>query len=160
MFNHAPSDYICPLCLAIKGIEGDKTMMKQADIIYKDDLVMGAINSKFVGNNPGHVIVVPVKHYENFYDLPETEVNRIMKIARQIAIAMKEIRKCDGVMLQQNNEPASGQHAFHYHLHIFPRFENDDFINAQKNVHVATYEERKIHSDAFKIYFQNSPIKL
>ena len=73
MYNHAPQEYKCPICLAIEGIESEDTMMKQDDIFYRDDLVMAVINSKFVGNNPGHAIVVPLKHYENLYELPEME---------------------------------------------------------------------------------------
>ncbi|OFX75701.1 MAG: hypothetical protein A2071_09035, partial [Bacteroidetes bacterium GWC1_47_7] len=137
MYNHAPQEYKCPICLAIEGIESEDTMMKQDDIFYRDDLVMAVINSKFVGNNPGHAIVVPLKHYENLYELPEKEANQIMKVAKEVAIAMKEVRKSDGVMIQQNNEPASGQHAFHYHMHIFPRFEEDHFGENRSNVRVA-----------------------
>lgn len=33
---------------------------------------------------------------------------------------------CDGVTFLQNNEPASNQHAFHYHLHVLPRYTNDN----------------------------------
>jgi len=153
MYNHASPDYKCPICLAVEGIESEETMVKQDDIFYRDDLVMAVINSKFVGNNPGHAIVVPLKHYENLYELPEKEATQIMKIAKEVAIAMKEVRKSDGVMIRQNNEPASGQHAFHYHMHIFPRFEDDHFWENQSNVRVADPEERKPFSLAMREYF-------
>lgn len=159
MFNHAPKDYKCPICLAVSGIENEHTMMKQADIFYRDDLVMAAINSKFVGNNPGHAIIVPLKHYENLYDLPEKEANQIMKMAKEVAIAIKELRKSDGVMIQQNNEPASGQHAFHYHIHIFPRFNHDQFWENQSNVKVADPKERKQFSTPMKEYFYKQKIR-
>lgn len=152
-YNHAPKNYICPICLAVEGVENEDTMMKQDDIFYRDDLVMAVINSKFVGNNPGHAIVVPLKHYENLYELPEKEANQIMKVAKTVAIAMKQVRQSDGVMIQQNNEPASGQHAFHYHMHVFPRFDNDCFWENQVNVKVADPEERKPFSSAMKAYF-------
>ena len=153
MYNHTLQEYKCPICLAVKGIESEDTMIKQDDIFYRDELVMAVINSKFVGNNPGHAIVVPIKHYENFYDLPEKEANQIMKVAKEVAIAMKEVRKSDGVMIQQNNEPASGQHAFHYHMHVFPRFDDDHFWKNQSNVKVADPKERKQFSLAMKEYF-------
>lgn len=96
MYNHTPQGYKCPICLAINGIKGEDTMMKQDDIFYRDDLVMAVINSKFVGNNPGHAIVVPLKYYENFYELPEKETNQIIKVAKEVAIAMKKVRNSDG----------------------------------------------------------------
>lgn len=159
MFNHAPKDYNCPICIAVSGTENDHTMMLQNDIVYKDDLAMVAVNSKFIPSNPGHIIVVPTKHYENIYDLPQTDAARIMEVAKQIAVALKEVRKCDGVMLQQNNEPASGQHAFHFHLHLFPRFSNDNFTENSLNAFVSSKEERNVYSEALKVYLTKNPIR-
>lgn len=153
MYNHAPENYKCPICLAVAGIENEDTMIKQDDIFYRDDLVMALINSKFVGDNPGHAIVVPVRHYENIYDLPEKEAFQIMKTAKAIAIAMKKTRKCDGIMIQQNNEPASGQHAFHYHMHIFPRFNNDGLLNKMDDTRVSESEERRSFAAALRKHF-------
>ena len=155
MYNHAPKNYKCPICLAISGIESEETMMRQDDIFYRDDLVMAVINSKFVGKNPGHAIVVPINHYENIYDLPEKDAGQIAKVIKEVAIAMKVVRKCDGIMIQQNNEPASGQHAFHHHTHIFPRFDNDNYRENQGNVWVATPEERKPYALKMRDYFKS-----
>lgn len=154
MFNHAPNDYKCPICLCVAGIENEDTFIKQDDIVYKDDLVTAFIGSFFVGNNPGHVIVVPNEHYENIYDLPQKESHRILDIAKLVAIGLKETRKCTGVTTLQNNEPDGDQHAFHYHLHVFPRFENDDL---RANMHNSTKSEpveRKPYADALKKYFK------
>jgi|GEM_PF-2341840 hypothetical protein len=45
MFNYAPEDYRCPICIAIDGIENEDTWIKQDDIFYKDDLVTGFIST-------------------------------------------------------------------------------------------------------------------
>ena len=160
MFNHAPKDYKCPLCLTATGIESKDTMANQEDIFYKDDLVFAMVNSKFVGNNPGHIIIVPLEHYENIYDIPNEVSHRISDVAQQIALAIKETRKCGGIPTLQNNEPAGGQHAFHYHFHIFPRFSNDGLHENMSKSWVATKEERKPFSNGLKKYFKNNPIKL
>ena len=127
MYNHAPQDYKCPICIALDGNENDDTRIKQEDIFYKDDKVAALINSKFLVSNPGHVIVVPLDHYENLYELPEDISHRIIEMSKKVSLAMKKARKCDGITVRQNNEPASEQHAFHYHMHLVPRFENDGF---------------------------------
>lgn len=158
MFNHTPEGYNCPICLAVKGIESEDTMMKQDDIFYRDNLVMAVVNSKFIGKNPGHAIVVPLKHFENLYDLPEQEAVQIMKVAQEVAKALKQVRKCDGVMIEQNNEPASGQHAFHYHMHVVPRFSDDAFNENRSKVWVASSEERKEFSVPLKKYFKNKSL--
>lgn len=127
MHNHAPSDYKCPICLGIKGIENDDTLLKQADLVYKDDLVSVFINSFWIDTARGHVIVVPNDHFENIYEMPENVGHRIFDVAKKMALRMKETYKCDGITLRQNNEPAGNQHAFHYHLHIFPRYDGDSY---------------------------------
>lgn len=131
MYNNAPADYKCPICLGVEGIENEHTLLKQGDLVYRDDLATVFINSFVVGENKGHVIVVPNKHFENIYGLPTEYAHRISDIAKKVSIAMKTAYKCDGLTTRQNNEPAGDQHAFHYHLHIFPRYENDGFNEAQ-----------------------------
>lgn len=152
MYNHSPENYNCPICLGVNGIENDATMLKQADIVFKDDLVCVFVNSKFVGNNPGHFIVVPNEHFENLYDTPEEVLSRIIAVSKKIALAMKKARNCDGVMIEQNNEPASGQHAFHYHMHIVPRFNDDKFQEFRNNVRVSDPEERIVYVEELKKY--------
>ena len=160
MYNFAPEGYKCPLCLTANGIENEDTMAVKADVVYQDDLVFAMVNSKFVGNNPGHVIIVPNDHYENIFDLPNHIGHRIFELAKQVAIAMKAVRKCDGVMTFQNNGPASGQHAFHFHFHVLPRFADDKYNENRSNARVATPEERLPYANDLKQYFIENPIKL
>lgn len=127
MFNHAPSDYVCHICLGVQGVENEHTLLRRNDLIYQDDIASAFINSFWVGKNEGHVIIVPNQHFENIYDLPDEVGSRIFSIAKQVALALKQTYQCDGVTVRQNNEPASEQHAFHYHLHVFPRYESDEF---------------------------------
>lgn len=127
MHNHVTTSYRCPICLAIEGVENKDTWIKQADIFYRDDLVVGFISSKFIKGNEGHALIVPVKHFENLYDLPDEYARRIIEVSKRVAVRLKGARGCDGVTVVQNNEPAGDQHAFHYHMHVIPRFDGDNF---------------------------------
>ncbi|OGD08826.1 hypothetical protein A2397_05270 [Candidatus Amesbacteria bacterium RIFOXYB1_FULL_44_23] len=143
MHNHAPNNYKCPICLGVKGIENDDTLLKQADLVYKDELVSVYINSFWIDTAKGHVIVVPNDHFENLYELPPEVGNRVFDVSQKIALAMKKAYKCDGTTLRQNNEPAGNQHAFHYHLHIFPRYDGDLYNeNMTKKSILSKPEER------------------
>jgi len=142
MYNHAPRDYTCPICLGIKGVENEHTMLKQADLVYKNDFVSVFINSFFIDGNEGHLIVVPNKHFENLYDLDSKYSHEILDISQKMAIALKKAYKCDGITIRQNNEPASSQHAFHYHMHIFPRYDGDSFDINIIHSRISTVEER------------------
>jgi histidine triad (HIT) family protein len=125
--SNAPENYTCPICLGVKKLESDKTLMKPTDIVYGDDIVTVFVNSFFMGKNAGHIIVVPNIHYENIYDLPSEVGRHIFDTAQRMAKAIKGAYATDGITIKQNNEPAGDQHAFHYHLHVFPRYDNDGF---------------------------------
>jgi len=125
-------------------------MIRKSDIVFQDDLVTVFIGSFFVGNNPGHPIIVPNEHFENLYDLSDEYAHRIIDVSKKIAIALKSARKCDGVMVLQNNEPASNQHAFHYHMHLFPRFDNDKLHENMAVSTKPTVEERLPYAQALK----------
>lgn len=132
-YSHAPQDYKCPICLGVNGIENEDTLLKQADLVFKDRVVSVFVNSFWIPTCEGHVIVVPNDHYENIYELPEDINHRIAEVVQMMAVAIKRTYKCDGITTRQNNEPAGNQHAFHYHHHVFPRYDDDSFnINLTK----------------------------
>lgn len=73
----------------------------------------------------GHVLILPKEHYADFYDLPDRLAGKVMQLAKQLAIHMKEKLDFDGLNLIQNNGVTAGQTVFHYHLHLIPRYEDD-----------------------------------
>lgn len=150
MYNHAPSGYVCPICVGIKGSESDETLIRPTDIIYQDDIVTVFIGSYFIGHNSGHAIVVPNQHYENLYDIPEGVGAHIFKTAQKMALTLKKAYQCDGITTQQNNEPDGGQHAFHYHLHVFPRYVNDEIFAHMNTKRLTTAEERRPFAEKLK----------
>ncbi len=150
MYNHAPENYVCPLCIAVSGVENADTLVKQSDIVYQDDNVTVLVNSFFIKNNPGHVIVIPNKHFENLYEIPTEYLHQIIDVAQKSALALKQAYQCEGVALLQNNEPAGGQHAFHFHLHVFPRYENDELHLNMGNKQLADPTVRAEYAEKLK----------
>jgi len=73
----------------------------------------------------GHALVVPRRHIENLYELPDELAAPILSTAAKVARAAKRAFDADGITLRQNNEAASDQHLFHFHLHVIPRFAGD-----------------------------------
>jgi histidine triad (HIT) family protein len=149
--SNAPDNYECPICPGLGGSDSPKTLVKPTDFVYRDDLVSAFINSFFMGENAGHVIVVPNKHYENIYELPAEEGHRIFDIAQRVALAMKEAYSCDGITTRNNNEPAGDQHAFHFHFHVFPRYDNDGYNSvAPADKRLAEPKERAGYAEKIK----------
>lgn len=153
---HAPSNYICPICLGVQGVENEHTLLRAADRVYHDKHVSIFINSFWIGQNKAHLIVVPNQHYETVLDIP-AEIGSAIFSASQIAVhALKAVYGCAGTTLRQNNQPAGDQHAFHYHLHVFPRYENDTFnqdIANHDQKHLSSLAERAPYAAKLKQYF-------
>ena len=106
----------CIFCKIIKGELPSKT-------IYEDELIKIIMNI-----NPatdGHLLVLPKEHYVNLFDLDKKILNHSIKIIKEkIYKTLKEKLNCVGMTLAQNNE--LGQEIKHYHIHIIPRYQNDN----------------------------------
>lgn len=74
----------------------------------------------------GHTLLLTKQHFANLYDMPDDLIQKAILLVKKVAAAMKKELKCDGVNIVQNNEPAAGQTVFHFHIHVIPRYENDD----------------------------------
>lgn len=122
MYNHAPDNYVCPFCCIIQKLDKDRI----PDIIYQDEKITSFIVLEHYPNNLGHAVIVPNEHFENIYTLPLHIATKIHECARELALTMKMAYPCEGISIQQNNEPASDQVVWHYHLHVVPRYPNDD----------------------------------
>ena len=153
MYNHEPDNYICPFCLLVKGIENENVFTKQADIIFRDSQITSFIASHWHPNNPGHVIIIPNIHIENIYDLPLDISMKIHAFEKEVAIALKEVYMCDGISTRQNNEPNGNQDVWHYHLHVFPRYKDDNLYGTKKQL--TQPEQREIYREKLREYFKN-----
>lgn len=74
----------------------------------------------------GHAIIIPKTHAANLFELPEEYAAKIMGVAQKCGKALMDTFECDGLNVLQNNGEAAGQTVFHLHVHLIPRFKNDD----------------------------------
>ena len=75
----------------------------------------------------GHMLVVPVIHVAQIYDLEGVLAGALMTTVARVARALKKACAAEGVSVRQNNETHGGQDVFHVHFHVIPRFEADGF---------------------------------
>lgn len=151
MYNHAPKDYDCPLCRIVSRQENPVTSYR--DVVLRDKLSTAFVAGKWTMTNPGHVIIVPNKHYENLYDIDEEYLHAVSSMSKKVAIALKEVYKCDGVSTKQHNEPDGNQDVWHLHLHVFPRYKDDKFYENHHNTKWNTEKERKLYVEKLRQYF-------
>lgn len=152
MYNHAPADYVCPLCQIVRGEATDKGSQEE-DVIYRDDAATAFVAGKWWRSNPGHVIIVPNQHFENLYDLPAEIGHAIFDVSRRAAMALKKAYGCAGVSTRQHNEPAGNQDVWHYHLHVFPRYEGDNLYLNHHDVYWPSQDEKKPYAEKLKNAF-------
>jgi histidine triad (HIT) family protein len=91
-----------------------------ASYVYEDEKVTAFLSTRPV--SVGHTLVVPRKHYENIFEMPEEEVAHLFKIVKKMAYAVKKAVSAEGIRIVQNNGEAAGQVIFHLHVHIIPMY--------------------------------------
>lgn len=153
MYNHEPENYDCPFCLAIQGVENEKVLTKQQDIFYKDEYVTALVSAQWWPKNKGHVIIIPNTHFENLYDIPNDALHHVYDLAKRVAIGLKETYRCDGVSTRQHNEHFGGQDVWHFHMHVFPRYTNDNFYPTINERIDTTPEERLFYCQKLRDFF-------
>lgn len=93
-------------------------------IVYEDDLVIAILDLSQA--TYGHTLVMPKKHYANIYEIDDDTLAHLIKVVKELAIKLKNKLHADGINILNNNAEAAGQTIMHYHIHILPRYKNDD----------------------------------
>jgi histidine triad (HIT) family protein len=116
-----------------------------ASIVYEDERVIAFMSIQPI--NVGHTLVVPKKHYENIYDLPEEDIAYLYKIVKKLSHAVQKAVNAEGIRTVQNNGEAAGQVIFHLHVHIIPMNKDRQWVHHPQNRDVEALKDdaRKIH---------------
>jgi histidine triad (HIT) family protein len=112
---------------------------REATFVWQDDrcVAFGSIGPL----QPGHLLLVPRRHYVNLYELPDEVASHLLPVASRLARALKTTLHADGLNLWQSNEKAAGQSVFHFHLHLIPRFAGREIFKTVVEVPRATPQE-------------------
>jgi histidine triad (HIT) family protein len=154
MFNHEPANYECPFCTFLNG-GGDK-YTQQEDVVFKNDYTTIVIAPRWWTKNSGSVLVVPNRHSENIYDIPDEYISEVYKTVKKISIAIKAAYKCDGTSTRQHNEPAGGQDVWHFHGQVLPRYAGDNLYKNTDQNRFVDAETRAPFADKLREYFTQS----
>lgn len=110
-------------CIFCKLANGDIP----TNAIYEDDDFKVILDASPASK--GHALILPKVHYANIYEIDEEVLAKASRLAKKIITHEKEILKCDGYNVVQNNGEVAGQTVFHYHMHLIPRYASDDNTN-------------------------------
>lgn len=74
----------------------------------------------------GHTLVVPKKHVQDVFSLDKVEAEEIMKATVKVSNILKEKLNVENINLLNNSGLLAGQTVMHFHLHVLPRYGNDE----------------------------------
>jgi len=106
----------CAFCEIIKST-------REAAQVYIDDDHVAFMDRFPI--NPGHLLVVPKKHYSTLMKMSPEEVAELFKVVLKLSKAVLGATHANGLNIGQNNGRAARQLVPHVHVHIIPRYQDD-----------------------------------
>lgn len=74
----------------------------------------------------GHSLILPKNHYKNIYEISDETAAKVLPLAKKMAALLTEKLGADGFNIIQNNNEVAGQTVFHFHMHLVPRYHDDN----------------------------------
>ncbi len=100
--------------------------------IYEDDKCLAFLDIS--QTTIGHTLVVPKQHFDDIFSIDSDYAKHIFDVVRKLSINIKEKLGVKAVNILNNSGELAGQTVKHFHIHIIPRYENDNFdIKFSKN---------------------------
>ncbi len=106
-------------CVFCHIVSGDIQSKK----VYEDEECVAILDINPA--NPGHMLLLPKKHYSILPQVPEYTVAHLFKVAKGLSRAALKALNCQGTNFFVANGVAAGQKAPHFMIHIIPREEKD-----------------------------------
>ena len=93
--------------------------------VYESDEVYGFLDIEPV--TKGHSLLIPKEYSKNIFDVPPGTYKRLMNAAQKLAAHYKDILPCSGINIVQSNGVEAEQDVPYIHVHVIPRYKDDNF---------------------------------
>ena len=110
------------MCIFCEIIAGNIPSSK----VYEDDDVLAILDIS--QTTKGHTLVMPKKHYDNFLEMPEKEFENLMGITQKLSKQLTDKLCAKGCNILINTNEVAGQTVMHAHVHIIPRYDENDTL--------------------------------
>ena len=108
-------------CLFCEIMKGNIPSRK----VYEDDKVYAFLDIS--QTTPGHTLVIPKVHVRNIFEMGSDVAADLFSRVPMIAKAIKDSNEnIKGANIVTNNEEIAYQTVFHSHIHIIPRYSDED----------------------------------
>ena len=92
-----------------------------AEVVFEDEISLAFLDHRPLF--PGHSLLVPRKHLETIWDLPDELLAGLMANARLLSEAIRDAMSAQGAFVAANN--VVSQSVPHFHVHLVPRNRKD-----------------------------------
>lgn len=110
-------------CIFCKIVAGEIPAAK----VYEDQDVLAFLDITQV--TKGHTLVIPKKHYRNLLDMDQQSSAQLFSVVPQLANHLTQTLGAKGLNILNNNEETAGQTVFHTHVHLLPRYDDQDGLS-------------------------------
>lgn len=104
----------CRFCAIVAGEE-------HGHLVFEDDVSLAFLDHRPLF--PGHSLLVPKRHLETIWDLPDDLVAQLFASARLLSAAVRAAMQAQGAFVAVNN--VVSQSVPHLHVHVVPRNRKD-----------------------------------
>jgi len=107
----------CLFCDIVSGRE-------RSWCVHRDRYVMALLDRYPMTR--GHTLIIPIRHYESMFDIPDPLLRRIISLSRGLCKTYEQALKIQGVSIQLLNHRLKTPVYRHFHLHVIPRYGKND----------------------------------
>ena len=129
-------------------------MIRDGDIparkVYEDENVFAILDMSQV--TPGHTLLIPKKHVRNIFDYDEELAHNVFGAVPKVARALRDFHPdVEGLNVLVNNEEVAFQTVVHSHVHLLPRYSNDDDFGLKWAHNADNYTDKELDDMKDKI---------
>jgi len=95
--------------------------------VYEDEHTLAFLDA--FPRSKGHTLVIPKKHGVTLFDYSDEEMADLMKSVHTATKRVFDVIRPDGCNIGWNHGAAGGQAVDHLHVHIMPRWSDDEGTN-------------------------------
>lgn len=121
-------------CIFCKIVAGDIPASK----VYEDDHFLAFLDISQV--TPGHTLVIPKKHARNLLEMTPDETADLFNVVSTVTKKVESATQPQGMNIISNMEEIAGQSVFHTHVHILPRYSQEDDLKIDFIAHEPDFD--------------------
>ncbi|TWT09867.1 HIT family protein [Streptococcus sp. sy004] len=122
-------------CIFCQIVAGDIPASK----VYEDEHVLAFLDITQV--TKGHTLVIPKKHVRNLLDMDSETAQQVFAPIPQLARRLQTVTGASGLNVLNNSEAVAGQTVFHAHIHLIPRFNDEDCLTIDFKTNEPDFEQ-------------------